>query len=194
MEPERPERVKEAKKNDILVIDDEIEESIKKEVLTLPQCVEMKVRDIRLKGDQAEKRNIVIFQNAQKPVEKVEGQKRPRAVKKAETKTTDIRKYLNNEKPIKINTMVFENSRNHRSKEECKEERYPVNTKTPNDFTEKASRNLEERTPSTEKRKLVSMPCRKEEAQENQGSRLVKVEERRRKEEAQKIKSIPVEL
>ena len=105
MEPERQERVKEAKKNDILVIDDEIEESIKKEVLTLPQCVEMKVRDIRLKGDQAEKRNIVIFQNAQKPVEKVEGQKRPRAVKKAETKTTDIRKYLNNEKPIKINTI-----------------------------------------------------------------------------------------
>ena len=74
-EPERPEAVNEAKTNDILVIDDDIEESIRKEVLTLPQCVEMKVRDIRTNGERAEeRRNIVVLKDASRnPLKKADG-------------------------------------------------------------------------------------------------------------------------
>ena len=101
----------EAHIKDILVIDDEVEETIKKEVLTLPQCIEKKVNDIRLHGDKAEQRNIVILADAsRKPVKKTEGKKRLRDNMMKDTKTLDIRNYMSKEKTIKVNTMVFENS------------------------------------------------------------------------------------
>ena len=38
------------REEDVLVIDDDTEKAIMKEVLTLPQCVEKKVQDIRKEG------------------------------------------------------------------------------------------------------------------------------------------------
>ena len=78
--------------------------------LTLPQCIEKKINDIKLHGDKAEQRNIVILVDASsKPVKKTEGKKRLQEKNKV-TRTLDIRNYLSKEKAIRVNTMVFENS------------------------------------------------------------------------------------
>ena len=45
----------EAHTKDVLVINDEVEETIKKEVLTLPQCIEKKINDVKLHGEKQNK-------------------------------------------------------------------------------------------------------------------------------------------
>ena len=125
-EPERPEAVNEAKTNDILVIDDDIEESIRKEVLTLPQCVEMKVRDIRTNGERAEeRRDIVVLKDASRnPLKKADGRRKLVDRSKNDSKTADIRNFLNRENHTKIDTMVFENS----TRQPMKKEREQMST------------------------------------------------------------------
>ena len=49
-ETKRPESNKAKIEDDVLIIDDDIEMSIRKECLTLPRCVEKKINDIRQIG------------------------------------------------------------------------------------------------------------------------------------------------
>ena len=126
------------------MIDDEVEETIKKEVLTSPQCIEKKINDIKLHGDKAEQRNIVILADASsKPVKKTEGKKRLHENNKV-PRTLDIRNYLSKEKAIRVNTMVFENSSRKIQimKEEVENERcsrsVTINEDTRDARTEKA--------------------------------------------------------
>ena len=108
---EKRSETNEAMIKDVLVIDDETEEKIKKEVLTLPQCIERKVQDIRQNGVKTgEIRNIVILKDKPvKPIKKVDKQKKARDNRQSNFKPIDIRKFMNKQ-IIKVETMVFENS------------------------------------------------------------------------------------
>ena len=86
------------REEDVLVIDDDTEKAIMKEVLTLPQCVEKKVQDIRKEGASPHiNRNIVILNSNKNNIKK-------------KTPLTKKKPKMCSNYP-KITTMIFERRR-----------------------------------------------------------------------------------
>ena len=81
---------------DILIIDDEVEKSIKKEVLTLPQCVEKKIKGIRNVDTSSgeHKENIVILHEANNKLGKGTTFKKEKNKPRKNVACKDIREYV----------------------------------------------------------------------------------------------------
>ena len=86
----------EVRKDNVLVIDDDIERAIKKEVLTLPQCVEKKIRSIRSgkegRPDEYTGNMVILYDRERKG--KKEKKKKERTSKRPETKSMDMRQFM----------------------------------------------------------------------------------------------------
>ena len=91
------EKFRKNKAEDVLVIDDDIEQSIQKEVLTLPQCIDRKLRGFRKEseGKFVKEENFVILHNPKdKPAKKIVPSKKDKDRKKNMVASMDMRQFI----------------------------------------------------------------------------------------------------